>query len=115
MLRECLARAFVGLVGRQPDLVADGEFIVVHGKNVADPLAGIEETVEFVVAQTHDCPDQSQPCMVLVAQRAKRRAGIELLDVEDAVLDVERRINIVHLQLRLRARKFRLKRAQNRI
>ncbi len=113
LVGECLAGSFVGLVGRQPNLVTDGQFIVVQGKNIADPLSGIEVAVELIIAQTHDGSNQSQARPVFVAQRAKRRAGVELLDVENAVFDVERRIDVVHLELRLRAREFRLEGAQN--
>ncbi len=104
LVGERLSRAFVGLVGRQPDLVTDGHLVVVERKNVADPLAGIDETVEFVIAQSHDGAEQSQTRVRFWSRNApERRIGVELLHVEDAVLDVERRIDIVHFELRLRA------------
>ncbi len=109
------AGALVGLVGGQPDLVADRQFVVVQRKDVADSLAGVEEAVDLVIAQAHDGAEQTQTGPVLVAQRAERRAGFELIHVEDAVFDVERRIDIVHLELRLRSREFRLESAQDRV
>ena len=101
----------------RPDLgdVSQGKVVAIKGEGVTDSLAGAVIAVELVVAEAYHRAKQTQPRAALIPQRAKRGTRLKLFHIKDAILDVKRRADIVHLELRLRSCEFLLEGAQDRV
>src|SRR5258708_39905408 len=110
---QCFGRCLVSAISGEPDAVADREDVVVRWNQVDVALATPEEAVLLVVADADYDAQQAAVVMLLMAQSAENRAGIELIYLGDTVFDVVRRRHVLHFQLALGATHFFAKSAQD--
>ena len=106
-LGERLSRRFVGVVRRQPDLVAQRDQVIVQRQNIGFTLAPSEITVLLVVADAHHHSQYANVNVLVFAQSAERSLRADILDFVHAILDVIRRLHLIHFELRLRPVQFR--------
>src|SRR5215475_2853786 len=79
-LRKGLAGVFVGLVGRQPDLVAKGDRIVVEREQGVAANAGVVITVLLVVTQANHHAKQADVDALIIASRSEGGFGRVVLN-----------------------------------
>ena len=107
LLRECFACGFVCFVGREPNLVTQGNRIIVEWKKgiAADPLPEI--AVLFVIAEPHHHAEQAHVDFLILARSAEGGFRNEIFHIAHAVFEIVRRPQLIHFQLRLGAFHFR--------
>src|SRR5713226_6493531 len=110
---ERFAGCLVSAIGGETDAGADGEDVIVGWNQVNGAFSGAEEAVLLVVADADDDAQQAAVIMLLVAQGAENGAGLELVDLGDAVFDVIRRRYVLEFQLGLGAIHFFAKRPEH--
>src|SRR5438477_4669217 len=115
LLRERAAGFFVRFIGRQPNLVAQRDRIVVQRQQgiVADALPEI--AVLVVIAKPHHHAQDAHVNFLIFARRAKSRLSDEVGHVADAVFDVIGSLQVLHFQLPFGSLEFGEQRGKNRI
>src|SRR5215470_15761021 len=87
-LRKGLAGIFVGLVGRQPDLVAKCDRIVIEREQGVAANAGVVITVLFVVTQANDHAKKADVDALIIAGSSEGGLGRVVFNIADAIFDV---------------------------
>src|SRR5713226_9689649 len=112
---ERFAGCLVSAIGGEPDAGADGEDVIVVWNKVTGAFSGAEEAVLLVVADPDDDAQQAAVIVFLVAQGAENGAGLQLVDLRDAIFDVVRRRYVLQFQLGFGAIHFFTKSAEDSI
>src|SRR5260370_30686644 len=110
---ERFAGCLVSAIRGEPDAVADGEDVIVGWNQIDGAFSGAEEAVLLVVADTDYDAQQAAVIVFLVAQCAENGAGLQLVDLGDAVFDVIRRRYVLQFQLGFGAIHFFAKSAED--
>src|SRR5208337_3564202 len=111
--RQRFAGRLVSAIGGEPDAVTNRKDVIIRRSQVDGAFSATVEAVLLVVADADYDAQQAGAITLLVAQCAENGAGLELVNLGDAVFDVIRRRNVVHSQLGLGAVHFFAKSAEN--
>ena len=86
--------------------MAERDGIIVERKNRGFAFAARVEAVLFVITDAHDGAQNAIVAVLAFAERAESSFGGEVVHIVDAIFDEIGRLDLVHLELRLRTVKF---------